>query len=713
MSITSIPARQVDSSDLPPAVGADVALSSRLGTSLLAASVEQTLRTRFSSLVLLETLLTRLSSRCGLQPTDESCLISVCLPETVIQLQAYFALLWLAETPADAVSGERQESALRQLAELSIQDVPSAPSVTSSGQVTLLQLFTAGAGGGAARAACPPASGLSSLPAQSAAVVRLLWPASRQGVLPEMLLAACQHAALLEYVRLHSTWCDRNPASRCLLRALALLNLGQPDKACDVFVASAESVGLDEPLLERLLRLGPASDDEPQSRLLVRYYLRVIRLLELHHLPDYVLDLTVAGIAVAEEDDPNVAKLWNIAFKYYLRLGHVSEAYEAMTSNPDVSSRGDCLRQLVVTLHDRRQLSTLVSLPYMDMLPDVVAILEDRARAADPLTPQFYDVLYAFHVSRCNYRKAAAVMYEWARRLEGEPAGLQRQARCYLACVNTLQLVSAESAWLVRPEPGRVGVLTLPEIRREADLVSARLRLQEWEAAEGGPAGTAAVAAAGPPELVARLVAARLYTDAVQVARAHQLSVEPVVRELAAALAAGRDGSAWLWLGRCQLPGEAAAAGSAAEQTAALLRQVLAEAPAGDTRLLRAAAERFLQLARPLPAWQAAQYERSNAAELGRQLLRAGQLEPAGQLLLRLLEALLGAAPERFGLQSALHAGAPPVWLPYSLLDQVTAELAAHSNRAVYADLGSRLSERLTAYQQTLGRVSRDMAAAR
>ncbi|XP_043213481.1 nuclear pore complex protein Nup160-like [Amphibalanus amphitrite] len=714
---------QVDGGPLPPAEGAGPALSSRLGTGLLAATVRQTVRLRFSvatSLVLLQTLALKLSERCRLQAEHESYIRARFLPESVIQVQAYFALLWLSETPAEAVSGDSQETARRQLAALTVQEAPPAAAAAVSvaaGRLSLLELFAAGAGGAAARAASGPAAGLHSLPEQAAALLRLVWPGGAHSQLPELLLASCQHAALREYVRLHSTWCDRNSASRCLLRGLALLNLGQPDKACDVLVASADSVGLDEPLLARLLRLDPAPD-EPHSRLLVRYYLRVIRLLELHHLPDYVLELASAGIAVAEEADPNVATLWAIAFKYHLRLGHVQEAYAAMTGNPDASSRGDCLHQLVVTLHERRQLATLVQLPYVDMLGDVVAILENRARAADPLAPQFYDVLYAFHVARSNYRKAAAVMYEWARRLAGEPAGLARQARCYLACVNALQLVSAEYAWIVRPEVEERGapavtVLTLDEIRREADLVAAQLRLREWEARDGGGAPPAGVSALSAEELLARLVAARLYTDAVQVARAHRLSAQPVVRELAAALASGApDGSAWQWLGRCQLPAGAAGAGSAAEQTAALLRHVLADAPAGDTRLLRAAAERFLQLGRPLPAWLAADYERRAAAELGRLLLRAGQLEAAGRLLVRLLEALLGAGPERFGA-GALHAAAPPVWLPYTLVDQVRAELAAHRHSAAYAELHRQLDGRLLTYQQTVQRVSRDMAAVR
>jgi hypothetical protein len=45
-------------------------------------------------------------------------------------------------------------------------------------------------------------------------------------------------------------------------------------------------------------------------------------------------------------------------------------------------------------------------------------------------------------------------MYECAQRFKLEEAGLmseQRQAKCYLAVLNCLRLVSADYAWIVKP----------------------------------------------------------------------------------------------------------------------------------------------------------------------------------------------------------------------------------------------------------------------
>lgn len=110
-------------------------------------------------------------------------------------------------------------------------------------------------------------------------------------------------------------------------------------------------------------------------------------------------------------------------------------------------------------------------------------ILETRARATDVLPgamPQdtvvkaqlppnaYYEVLYAFHIRRANFREAAMTMFEYAYRLAEETAcaisaggfravgglllhGLQRQASCLLAAINALYVVPTDHQWLVRP----------------------------------------------------------------------------------------------------------------------------------------------------------------------------------------------------------------------------------------------------------------------
>ena len=115
----------------------------------------------------------------------------------------------------------------------------------------------------------------------------------------------------------------------------------------------------------------------------------------------------------------------------------------------------------------------------------MVAIIESRARGLDLLAHNYYELLYAFHINRHNYRKgrttdpglrtsripadqprvcvcvcvAGTVMYEFGMRLGREVRtrlGLQKQVNCYLAALNCLRLIRPEYAWIVQPAFGAV-----------------------------------------------------------------------------------------------------------------------------------------------------------------------------------------------------------------------------------------------------------------
>ena len=100
-------------------------------------------------------------------------------------------------------------------------------------------------------------------------------------------------------------------------------------------------------------------------------------------------------------------------FKYELELEHNEEAYSAMIDNPDPSRRKDCLRQLLVTLSERGDLESIVSFPYVDLEDEVVSILESRARSVDLTSQNYYDLLYAFHVNRNNFRKGMCQIIQY------------------------------------------------------------------------------------------------------------------------------------------------------------------------------------------------------------------------------------------------------------------------------------------------------------
>lgn len=177
------------------------------------------------------------------------------------------------------------------------------------------------------------------------------------------------------------------------------------------------------------------------------------------------------------------AALWTRMFKHQLVLRDYTRAFMLIRSNPDSVRRRDCLRQFIVTLCDEGEAAMLVSFHYGAAEDEFLRILETRARATDVLpgaVPQdtvakaqlppnaYYEVLYAFHIRRANFREAAMTMFEYAYRLAEETAcavsaggfravgglllhGLQRQASCLLAAINALYVVPIDHQWLVRP----------------------------------------------------------------------------------------------------------------------------------------------------------------------------------------------------------------------------------------------------------------------
>ena len=102
---------------------------------------------------------------------------------------------------------------------------------------------------------------------------QLLWPRCAAPTFLHFLLTAGQQWVVQQYCRLLATWCDWHCHARQFLLASALLNSGEPEKACDLFLSAAGGVPSDEFLTQHLLQLqGDTSDD-----LAIAYYLKVKR----------------------------------------------------------------------------------------------------------------------------------------------------------------------------------------------------------------------------------------------------------------------------------------------------------------------------------------------------------------------------------------------------------------------------------------------------
>ncbi|KAK4058160.1 hypothetical protein OIO90_000899 [Microbotryomycetes sp. JL221] len=165
---------------------------------------------------------------------------------------------------------------------------------------------------------------------------------------------------------------------------------------------------------------------------------------------------TLAEEKSGEDLDNTLKDLWLQLFKSSAALGEFEEAYTAMMAMAPGETRNACLAHLISVMCETHHLEQLLSFSFVGLEADLERNLSFRARNSDPLsTPNYYTVLYSYHISRGDYRSAGTVMLQQARRLGSVPAhsiGYRQlatlQCQSYLAALNALSLVSKENAWI-------------------------------------------------------------------------------------------------------------------------------------------------------------------------------------------------------------------------------------------------------------------------
>ncbi|XP_049929502.1 nuclear pore complex protein Nup160 [Epinephelus moara] len=562
-------------------------------------------------------------------------------------------------------------------------------------------------------------------------LAQLLWPSNPGFQFPECLMTNCQYTQLQEYVRLIGPWCQVNIGSCRFVLGQCYLANGEGQEALQCFQEAATEVEKEE----FLMRLTGTDEEEAASTPRLQYYNKVLRLLEDVGLPELVIQLASLAITEAVNDVNSQAALWTRIFKHHLDLGHNSEAYEALTQNPDGSMQLDCLRQLVVVLCERSQLQDLVQFSYVNLHDEVVSIIESRARGLDLLAHNYYELLYAFHINRHNYRKAGTVMFEFGMRLGREVRtrlGLQKQVNCYLAALNCLRLIRPEYAWIVQPASGavyerpgaspkrnadgefssepvkhQVDILELKDLEKEYILSRSRLTL-----AQHHPPSAAIAGSASAVEMVALLVQTGLFDSALSVCQTFKLNLTPIFEGLTfkcIKLQFGGEEShneAWSWLAANQLSSVVnTKESSATDEAWRLLASYLDRYPSANGQHHRCVINKLLSHGVPLPDWLIKSYKGVDAASLLRLYLNYDLLDAAAELVLEYVDALLGRGHQYFGIERPLSATSSSVWLPYTSIDQLLQTLnETQTNSSIYNKVRDKLDDYHKLVEQTTKR---------
>ncbi|XP_037936413.1 nuclear pore complex protein Nup160 homolog isoform X2 [Teleopsis dalmanni] len=725
---------------------------SHLGLSILSETVRQIAMIRFAicrNLLILQQVLID----TYILPVDIlETLRSQYMPDTIIFLQSYYVMVWISETPVNMNSISFLETSVQRLNLLQLSN-GSGRIYTSGGKsyaAPLLRVFLNAKGlytslalyADNFKTLANPTWQNTLLPLTTI-VSQLIWAVSFNFVFGEWLFGTSQHIILEDYVRLLNSWCEWNSCSRQFILAVSLLDCGEAHKAYDLFLKAAKGVLKEQFLFDKILRGTRLAEQlesvsiedrncmEVNNQAIAQYYLKVIQLFEHHNALDHIINVSQAAIGMLDKGDPQLPMFQSIVFNNHLQLEHYEEAYHSLIYNAETSRRKDCLRQLVINLFSRKRLDLLMNFPYVGLYEELENIVESRARSLSIEGNEVYDFLYAFHVNNGNMRKASAIMYEQAMRLQLESDSIESvQKRCesLLVCMNALHLIDHRYRWIAKPvinednlvqmsnnfeametdnsnNKHKVAVLEIIDVKRELLQAEAFLQLSQKRK------DVQSFFNAGPQELTIMLASSGLYTDAVKLANGFNISILPVFDTLTTACVHITEETAnevWSWLQENDLA-DLPHRNKAADMAWSLLKKlVIDNEKENSTEIRKCVVNKILNLNSFVPQWLYNDYKSENCSELLYLYVKHSRLLEAAELGKEFISAMLGAGSEYFSCKHSIAVTNAEMCLPLNTLDLLLHGLKLNENNVEYKEALIDLEEILNKYVNTALRTARD-----
>ncbi|WVR06261.1 hypothetical protein IAU60_003291 [Kwoniella sp. DSM 27419] len=254
------------------------------------------------------------------------------------------------------------------------------------------------------------------------------------------------------HAQLAGAFTDLYPLSAGLayIKGRAYLECGMVDEA--VRYLEKASSGCKDGSLEAMLAKTSGLNG------LGHYYRHVCRLFDEQNADAPVVYFGQLAIQSSSEVAASTRDLWTKVFLASIALGRYEDAYSTLTSLPFMDLKRDFLGQLISVMCENSEVGRLNSLGFIGFQKDVEELLRFKARNSNPLrTPNYYKVLYSWHISRGDYRSAGEIMYLQGRRFAEGSSNMPAfelsamQARSYLAAINALSLVDKRNAWVSVP----------------------------------------------------------------------------------------------------------------------------------------------------------------------------------------------------------------------------------------------------------------------
>ncbi|XP_055603788.1 nuclear pore complex protein Nup160 homolog [Uranotaenia lowii] len=536
----------------------NVPFAGLLGVQLLTESVRQMIQLRYMVVRNLIVLQHLLLSNFALNCNSMEIIRSKCIPDSEVFLQSYYVMNWIAESTVD-YAVVRSKS-LERDASLVI----GHEEAYAFEYISLLHLFVSTRGlktymtTEEGQRISGSTEWFSMLLEISHGLLRLIWPVAGDFTFGQWLMQGEMHIFIEQYVRLLNSWCEWNNCSRNFILAKSYLMNGENAKALDLFPQSAKGI-LKEPYLINFTKPSDGTS-VPPDELLSIFYMKVIRLFE--HYEAYDCINVLAQIAIGTSiHSKQQAMFQSIDFSAHMELGHYEEAYHSLVYNCEQTRKKDCLRQLVWRLFQAKKFNILIELPYYGLETDFQNIMEMHARSVEISENSHYDFLYSFYILKGNMRKAALIAYEKAMRCQLECnslAFLKMRCEALLKCINALNLVAPDYAWIAKPSVSKDGgaarleesdtkivVVDLVDVRKELMVTQAVLeiskQLDDYKS----------VLDVDTNELLVILANAKLYTTAFKLANMLGKSLTMIYESLAASCvmcALQETADNWDWL---------------------------------------------------------------------------------------------------------------------------------------------------------------------
>ncbi|KAI9819922.1 MAG: hypothetical protein M1827_006492 [Pycnora praestabilis] len=210
-----------------------------------------------------------------------------------------------------------------------------------------------------------------------------------------------------------------------------------------------------------------------------RYYLHILTLFEQCKAYSFVADFARLAMHFVRsgDDDDLRSQILSRLFYASIYTCDFDEAYMSLTQFPDTVLQKAAITTLLTTMMSQNFTSQLLSFPFLGLYDTVDAILSSLCQKILNIStgPPYHKVLYAFRLSRNDFRGAAAVLHQRLQRLRTSSISSKDShnevvTQGYLSLINVLASVEPSQAWLLAEGYNGISkrrVVTLEDVRKE------------------------------------------------------------------------------------------------------------------------------------------------------------------------------------------------------------------------------------------------------